>query len=459
MIWVVDDDPDVLFAAKLELARHFPSVETFQSPEGLLDRYRAEPPDVVLLDMNFSSHERSGREGLSVLEKLLAEDADAAVVLITAYAEVGAAVEAMKRGAVDFVEKPWDNQRLVATVQAASRLRRSRREASQLRTRHSALAEASSALDLSVVHRSPAMVEVLRLAERAGPTDANVLLLGENGTGKEVLARYLHHCSGRSPLVSVDLGAVQDALFESELFGHVEGAFTDAKKARAGRFQAAEGGTLFLDEVGNLPLHLQSKLLTALERRTVTPVGSDEPVSVNVRVLAATNLSAEELADPGRFRQDLLFRLNTVEIHLPPLRQRPEDIRPLVAHFLEEICRRYGKAPKTLSEQTYRALETHPWPGNVRALRHSVERAVILSAGPEVVPEDFALPPTALAAAARALPSTTSASLDGELNLERLERAAVQAALTKHGYNISHAAKELGITRAALYRRMEKHGL
>jgi len=302
------------------------------------------------------------------------------------------------------------------------------------------------------------MARVFSLIEKAGPTDANVLILGENGTGKELVARELHRRSLRSDkdMISVDLGAVAENLFESELFGHLKGAFTDARADRIGRIPTADGGTLFLDEIGNLPLHLQPKLLTALERRQVIPVGSNKPVPVDVRVIAATNLPPEQLHDERRFRQDLLFRLNTVEIELPPLRERPEDVPMLVRHYLDLYTRKYGKPARELPGDVAAALEIHDWPGNVRALRHATERAVILGDGDAFRLADFAI--SRRSADAAPVPKTI-ADQNADLNLDRAERQMVEAALRKHGYNISSAASELGLSRAALYRRMEKYGL
>jgi len=305
---------------------------------------------------------------------------------------------------------------------------------------------------------SPAMARIWSLIERAGPTEANVLILGENGTGKELVARELHRRSRRAGriMVSVDLGAVAANLFESELFGHVKGAFTDARGDRIGRMQAADQGTLFLDEIGNLPLHLQPKLLTALEQRQVVPVGANKPVPIDVRVIAATNCPPEQLGDESRFRQDLLFRLNTVEIDLPPLRERREDILPLAGHFIGQYARKYGKPARELPDEVGRALQGYDWPGNVRALRHACERAVILADGAAFTADDFSL--SRGLAPGRTAPAPTPAPRQ-DLNLDRAEKQMVEEALKKHSYNISLAAAELGLTRASLYRRMEKHGL
>ena len=452
---VIDDDEDVLLSARLLLRDMFRSVDTYQSPAEAVAAMADRLPDVILLDANFGRGETNSSEGLQWLGQILKVDPEAVVVMITAHGGVNIAVEAMKRGATDFVTKPWSNDRLLASVRTAASVHRSRQQASDSDRRQSAPAPAA---DYAFLGRSPAMMRVFSLIEKAAPTDANVLVLGENGTGKELIARELHRRSLRAQgvLVSVDLGAVAENLFESELFGHIKGAFTDARSDRVGRFQAAEGGTLFLDEIGNLPLHLQPKILTALERRQVIPVGANKPVPIDVRVVAATNMASEQLSDERTFRQDLLFRLNTVEIELPPLRERREDILMLVRHFLAHYAARYGKPERELPADVAQALEAHDWPGNVRALRHATERAVILSDGDAFTIEDFSLPRRSVQAAP--IPAQLR-PLGDDLNLDRAERQMVEAALKKHGYNISSAATELGLSRAALYRRMEKYGL
>jgi len=449
-ILVVDDDEDILTAAALLLRQLFGEVLTTTEPEAALRLVAEARPEVVLLDANFARGATDASEGLGLLGRFLAVDRDLAIVMITAHAGVQVAVEAMKRGATDFVSKPWSNEKLLASVRNAAMLRASRHSGAVMD--QAQVAEAPSAM----IGTSPAMARIRSLIARAAPTDANVLLLGENGTGKELAARSLHEQSRRAgPMVTVDLGAIAAELIDSELFGHVKGAFTDARATRQGRIEAANGGTLFLDEIGNLPLHLQPKLLTALEQRRVTPVGANQAVPVDIRVIAATNMTAAMLRDPRHFRQDLLFRLNTLEIELPPLRERREDLPQLADRFLALYADRYGRAMPVLSEPARAALAAHDWPGNVRALRHAVERAVIL--GGEVLgAEDFALSP----APARIAPEAVVApERPDDLNLERVERRLVEAALKKHGYNISAASAELGLSRAALYRRMEKHGL
>ncbi len=457
---IIDDDPDILLSARLLLRDMFSDVATFQSPDDAVAAMEEELPDVVLLDANFGRGATNAAEGFHWLSEILRRDPEAVVVMITAHAGVQVAVEAMKRGATDFVSKPWSNERLLATVRTAAALRNSRQEADTERKRSAVIAAPAQGGETPLLGRSPGMARVWSLIERAGPTDANVLMLGENGTGKELAARELHRRSRRADrvLVTVDLGALTENLFESELFGHVKGAFTDAKADRIGRMQAADGGTLFLDEIGNLPLHLQPKLLTALEQRQVIPVGANKPVPIDVRVIAATNCPADQLADENRFRQDLLFRLNTVEIELPPLRERRADILLLIEHFVALYSKKYGKPVRDIPPHVATALESYDWPGNVRALRHAAERAVILTDGDAFSPEDFSLSRSPTMRAAAAAVASVPAARD-DLNLERAEKQIVEEALKKHAYNISLAAQELGLTRASLYRRMEKHGL
>jgi DNA-binding NtrC family response regulator len=455
---VVDDDPDILLSARLLLRDLFREVATFQAPEEALAAMDGDPPDVILLDANFGRGATNAAEGFHWLGEILKRDPEAVVVMITAHGGVQTAVEAMKRGATDFVSKPWSNERLLATVRTAAALRNSREEAVTERRRAEAIAAPAAGGETPLLGKSPGIARIFSLIDRAAPTEANVLILGENGTGKELVARELHGRSRRADrvFVSVDLGAVAPNLFESELFGHVKGAFTDARGDRVGRLQAADGGTLFLDEVGNLPLHLQPKLLTALEQRQVIPVGANKPVAIDVRVIAATNLPTEQLGDESRFRQDLLFRLNTVEIELPPLRDRRDDIPLLIEHFVALYSKKYGKPQRAVPPEVAAALKAYDWPGNVRALRHAAERAVILAAAEAFTVEDFSL---SRSAAAKLPVPPPGAAPGHDLNLERAERHMVEQALKKHAYNISLAAQELGLTRASLYRRMDKHGL
>jgi DNA-binding NtrC family response regulator len=451
-ILVVDDEEDILVAARLLLKRHFTSVQTVSDPSRLPDLARQGAFDVLLLDMNFTIGVDDGTEGLKWLSEVLAIDPQAVVVLVTAHSGVELAVQAMKQGAADFVTKPWENERLVATLFAAVNLRRSRLETVELRKRNRGLA-AATRTDIEMIGTSRAALQVFDTIRRAAPTDANVLILGENGTGKELVAREIHRHSQRADdvFLRVDLGALSPQLFESELFGHRRGAFTDAREDRIGLFRAATGGTLFLDEIGNVPLHLQSKLLTALERREVVPVGADKPEPIDVRLISATNLPEEHLADADRFRQDLFYRINTVEIRLPPLRGRREDIPLLLEYFIAIYAQKYNIGVKRLSAAALDELTAHTWPGNVRELRHAVERAVILSDGAIFEADDFSL--TAPRADA---PIGQSADVS---RLDAVERGAIAQALSEAQGNISRAAVTLGLTRASLYRRKTKYGL
>ena len=449
---IVDDDEDILIAARLALRGLFRELITVSSPERAIAATAGRQPDVILLDANFARGATDAREGLALLDRLLTSDPEAIVVMITAHAGVNVAVEAMKRGATDFVSKPWENERLVQTVRTAAALRRSRAAADGPSPTPTSPGPARGPSPL--IGNAPSMARVHSLIARAAPTEANVLVLGENGTGKELVARALHQQSLRADreMVTVDLGAIATELIDSELFGHVKGAFTDARTDRVGRIQAADGGTLFLDEIGNLPLHLQPKLLTVLEQRRVTPVGANKAVPVDIRVIAATNMTPAMLRDERHFRQDLLFRLNTVEIDLPPLRDRREDVPALIDHYLDHYAERYKRPRPAVSPDALAALVAYDWPGNVRALRHAVERAVILAGDGPLGADAFPIAPVAA-------PRVTAEPVQDDLNLDRVERRLVEEALKKHGYNISLAAQDLGLSRAALYRRMEKHGL
>jgi DNA-binding NtrC family response regulator len=416
---------------------------TLQNPDhlvGTLDRF---VPDAILLDMNFAPGERTGREGLDWLGRLRVAVPTASVVLMTAFGGVSLAVEALKNGAVDFVLKPWQNDKLVATLSAAVAL-------SKARARTDILISESAPPKGELIGSAVALRQVFDIINRAAPTDANVLVLGESGTGKELTAREIHRLSrrAREPFVSVDLGAVPDSLFESELFGHKRGAFTGADADRAGRIVAANRGTLFLDEIGNLPLHLQRKLLTVLERREVVAVGAVNPTPIDIRLITATNRSSSELEDEGVLRQDLLFRIRTVEITLPPLRRRAEDIPALLEHFLSIYARKYDVPRRKISADALALLEKYAWPGNVRELRHAVERATILANSDRLLPEDFPF--------AHQRPGLTLDSAE-DLDLERTERRTIERALKLYDGNISQAAAALGLTRPALYRRLSKH--
>lgn len=492
-ILIVDDDEDILIAGKLLLSRKFTHVATCNRPEHIPDFLKQQRFDAILLDMNFNPGESDGKQGFYWLNKIIALQPDSSIIMITAHGGVDVAVEAMKLGATDFIAKPWQNEKVIATLSTAVQLGRVKSEAQLLRQKNKILVQATyQSVEHDIIGSSDAINHIHALIAKAAPTDANVLILGENGTGKELFAKQIHKQSSRSDQVfmSVDLGAISESLFESELFGHKKGTFTGANQDRIGRLSAANGGTLFLDEIGNLPLHLQTKLLTVLEQRKVTPIGANTAIDIDVRVIAATNTRKEILTDERHFRQDLLFRLNTVELNLPALRERAEDIIPITKHFIHLYSKKYQKPIEQLSESAELALKSNPWSGNIRALRHAIERAIILCDSTVLTAEDFQLSPlnshqvavlntdrpdkvnegnandssvnignvNVGNTATSTLPLEQSAPI-GSYNLETIEKQTISQALKKYRYNISHTAKALGLTRAALYRRMEKHDL
>ena len=451
-ILVLDDDRDVLLAAQMYLKQHAAHVRTEQDPRNIPSLMKESEFDIILLDMNFTRDVSSGQEGFTWLDKILTIDPQAVVVLITAYGDVEMAVRAIKAGAADFVLKPWQNEKLLGTLSAAMSIRQSRKQVEQLRSRQQHLGEELDHHFQGFVGNAPAMRGVFAKIQKVAKTDANVLILGENGTGKELVAREIHRQSLRSGevFITVDMGSLNAELFESELFGHVKGAFTDANADRAGRFETASGGTLFLDEIGNLPLSLQTKLLAVLQNREVTRIGSNRVTPIDIRLISATNQPINAMVEERRFRQDLLYRINTVEIHLPPLRERTDDIPLLVQHFLDQYTRRYHRPEMTVPASTLDSLVRYPWPGNVRELEHAVERAIILSEGDAPHPADFFV---AAGYGAQDEESSIGTKLDA------VEKTVIQKALAKCGGNITQAAKELGLTRTALYRRLEKYGL
>ena len=446
-VLVADDQQDVLEALKLLLKGEGFEVETAASPRAVLAAIEARDFDALLVDMNYTRDTTSGAEGLDLLSRIQGLESAPPVVVMTAWGSIDGAVEAMRRGARDYVEKPWDNRRLLATLRTQVELGRALRKSRRLEIENSTLRKEGLP---ELIAESPAMQPVLRLMERVGPSDANVLILGEHGTGKEVVARWLHASSPRAerPMIAVNLGGIPDGLFESELFGHVRGAFTDAKADRVGRFELAEGGTLFLDEVANLPLAQQAKLLRVLETGEFERVGASRARRADVRVIAATNADIHGEVKAGRFREDLLFRLNTVEIRLPPLRERRPDVPLLATHFLRRYAARYRKAGDGFGPDAMELLLRHPWPGNVRELDHAVERGVLMAEGGMVRARDFGLSGGADGAGA----------LD-QMSLEDVERVLIQKALTRAAGNVSEAAKALGLSRSALYRRLKRHGL
>jgi DNA-binding NtrC family response regulator len=451
-ILAVDDNEDILFALKLLLKQHVETIETLNSPEQLPGVLKKELYDVILLDMNFTKDAISGQEGFYWLEKILEIDPKAVVVFITAYGDAEKAVRAIKSGATDFILKPWQNEKLLATISSSVKLRRSRMEADTLRTRQKSITAVYDQPFQDFIGSSQEMQRVFATIQKVGQTDANVLILGENGTGKELVARALHRNSARKDevFISVDLGSIAETLFESELFGHEKGAFTDAKGEKQGRFEIASGGTLFLDEIGNLSLPLQSKLLTVIERREVTRVGANKPMPIDVRLICATNNDLYDMVSRGAFRQDLLYRINTVEIHLPPLRDRIDDIPLLANHFLKLYSKKYKKSIRSISGAGIKKLNQYSWPGNVRELQHALERAIIMSEGDQLEPDDFLL--------STPLKKNEDLGLT-TYNLDEVEKTIISKVLKQAQGNITLAATELGLTRTSLYRRMEKYDL
>ena len=444
---VADDDSAILEALRLLLRGEGFTVETATSPGGVLAAVESRDFDALLIDMNYTRDTTGGIEGLDLLSRLQRLDGTLPVLVMTAWGSIEGAVEAMRRGARDYIEKPWDNARLLRQLRTQIELGRALRTSQRLESENRTLRRDGTP---ELVATSPAMQPVLRLMERVGPSDANALITGEHGTGKEVVARWLHAAStrGSRPLVTVNLSGLAEGVFESELFGHMRGAFTDAKTDRVGRFELADAGTLFLDEIANLTMAQQSKLLRVLQTGELERVGSSKTRRVDVRVLSATNADLGNEVQAGRFREDLLFRINTIEIKLPPLRERREDIPLLAAHFLGEYAARYRKPVAKFHPDAMQALLIYGWPGNVRELAHALERAVLLAEGDTVRPIDLNLRP----------PGDGPARLE-DLSLEEVERVLIQKALGRSDGNVSAAAKALGLSRSALYRRLQRHGL
>lgn len=452
-ILLVDDDQDVLYTAKVLLKHYFTQVVTESSPVEIFKHLKKTPPDVLLLDMNFASGDTSGKDGIRFLQRVRKEAPTVKVVMHTAYGDIDLAVEAMKEGATDFITKPWEREKFLATLTTVFQLSKKERELEALKSREATLRKDLEQPFGQIISKSREMQPVFDTITKVAATEANVLVLGENGTGKELVARELHRQSNRceQPFIKVDLGALSGSLFESELFGHVKGAFTDAKEARAGRLEVANGGTLFLDEIGNLPQELQVKLLSVLQNREVTRIGANSPTPIDVRLVCATNADLYGMVEAGNFRQDLLYRINTVEVGLPPLRERLDDVPLLAKHFLKTFTKKYQKEHLSLSTAVVDHLKTHHWPGNVRELQHALERAVILSDHESLGPEDFVF--------------SHRRGVDGDVvtgatvNLEAVERETIRKAIQKNDGNLSHAAKELGMGRSTLYRKMKKYDL
>ena len=449
-ILIIDDNEDVLFALNLLLEPYVEQIRVTTQPERIEHFMESYVPDVILLDMNFRRDAISGQEGFFWLEKIKKTDPDAVVLFITAYADTEKAVRAIKAGATDFIPKPWEKEKLLATLSAALKLRESRSEVRSLKRQVAAL-ESSENDGFEIIGESNAMQEIFTTIEKLRDTDANILILGENGTGKDLVARALYHHSPRNNqvFVGIDLGSIPEQLFESELFGYEKGAFTDARRDKPGRMEVATGGTLFLDEIGNLSMPMQAKLLTAIEKQQITRLGATRPISIDVRLISATNMNIHAMVGQGTFRQDLLYRINTIELHIPPLRERGNDIQLLADYFLARYARKYKKEIRGLSRDARSKLQNYSWPGNVRELQHAIERAVILSDGTMLRPENFMLQPTV---------SNKTADLE-ELNLSILEKEAIERALRRAEGNVTRAAELLGITRFALYRNLDKLGL
>lgn len=449
-ILIIDDNQDILLALNLLLEPYVDQIRVSADPEKIEHFMKTFGPDVILLDMNFHRDASSGQEGFFWLDKIKKTDPDAVVVFITAYADMGKAVQAIKSGAADFIPKPWEKEKLLATISSGIALRQSRAQVEELRQQLTLLSTPDEN-GVRIIGDSEAMQSVFDMIEKLQDTNANILITGENGTGKDLIAHAIYKNSPRADRIftSIDLGSIPEQLFESELFGYEKGAFTDAKRDKPGRLEIARGGTLFLDEIGNLSLNMQAKLLTAIEKRQISRLGSTRVINTDVRIISATNANLREMIRDGLFRQDLLYRINTIEIHIPPLRERGNDIFLLTEYFLEKSSRKYNKRFGKLSKEVKHKLQTYAWPGNVRELEHAVERAVILSNGNTLRTEDFMLTPQ---------PKTKKVLFE-ELNLEKLEKEAVEAALKRADGNVSRAAELLGITRYALYRKMEKLGI
>lgn len=449
-ILVIDDDPDVLHTARIVLKPHFANITVESNPEQINYLINHNRYDVILLDMNYTVGATSGKEGLFWLKNIMTKNPTQQVIMMTAYGDIKLAVESMKTGAADFVVKPWENEKLQATVHAAYNHSQSKKEVEELKSRNSSLNKLLTSTEEAIIGHSEPMRKIFSTVDKVAGTDANVLILGDNGTGKEMIARSIHSKSDRSTnvFIKVDLGAVSENLFESELFGHVKGAFTDAREERAGRFELAHGGTLFLDEIGNLSLPMQAKLLTAIQHKEIVKVGGNVPIPINCRIVAATNSNLLRMVAEGKFREDLLYRINTVEVYVPRLRDRVEDIPLLAEHFLNIYAQKYRKTSLSINKRAMEYLCKHSWPGNIRELQHAIERAVIMADDNVLSQDSFLLTDQ------RA--STTSGD---SINMDEVEKNTIEKAIAKNKGNISKAAKELGLGRTTIYRKMDKYGI
>jgi len=448
---IVDDNPAVLTALSQLLEDEMDKVIGIKSPEFIPGIMETREIDLFIMDMNFSRGATDGQEGIDWLKRILQGDPDAVVLMITAYGELELAIEAMKSGATDFISKPWDNEKLIATVRSGCMLRESRKKIRQLKSKQDHLSHCIESFQEKLYGRSSQMMQVKETIRKVAPSDSNVLVLGENGTGKELIAREIHNQSGRAGevFIHVDLGSISQTLFESELFGHTRGAFTDARTDKPGRIEIASGGTLFLDEIGNLPWEMQSKLLNVLQNREIYRIGSNKPLEADFRLICATNQDLREMIALKRFREDLYYRINTIELVSPPLRDRGEDILDLAEHFLEKYSTKHQKPGLTLSPDALDMIRNHAWPGNVRQLQHSMERAVLMSEGSKVDPGDI-FPEAHKQGAQRESRRPT---------LAELEMATIRDSIRRNGGNLSKAARELGVARSTLYNKIKTYGI
>ena len=446
-ILVVDDSKNVLMALEMLLSQEFDKVQCISGPNLLISELHANQYNLVLLDMNFKSGVNTGNEGIYWLQRIRESHPDISIVMITAYGDVELAVKALKAGATDFVLKPWDNTKLLATVRSAIQLNISRKEIKDLRQKEKILKESINREEKSIIGTSPEFMNVLKTVEKVAGTDTSILITGENGTGKELIARRIHRLSNRNQelMVTVDMGAISESLFESELFGHVKGSFTDARENRTGKFELASKGTLFLDEIANLPPGSQMKLLAALQNREVTPVGSNIPLTVDIRLISATNRNLHEMVEKGLFREDLLYRINTIQIEIPPLRSRKKDIPVMAEYFLKKYSEKYNKAPISITGQAIEKFMKYAWPGNIRELEHTIEKAVILSESGSLKVSDFFTGST-----------TEVKTWEAPVKLEEMEEKMITMAIQSNSGNIKAAARQLGITRQTLYNKMKK---
>jgi len=448
-ILIVDDSKSILSALEILLCPHFQTITTLSDPNQIPTELRRKEYNLVILDMNFNAGINTGNEGIYWLGRIKETNPEISVVMITAYGDVELTVKALKQGATDFFLKPWDNNKLLATLQSAIQLNWSKKEVNQLREKEKGLKSEINREQKFIVGSSPQLVQVLNLVRKVAKTDANILITGENGTGKELIAQEIHRISERSQevMVNVDMGAITETLFESELFGHVKGAFTDARENRPGKFEVADKGTLFLDEIGNLSFHLQAKLLAAIQNRRISRIGSNQMVPIDIRLICATNKNLESMVQEGLFREDLLYRINTIQIEVPPLRERGNDVLVLADFFLKKYSSKYSKPGLRINQQAQDKLQKYSWPGNIRELQHTIEKAVILSEGNVLKPEDFFIRP---------LVSSKQGKMD--LTLSDMETRMINHAIEKHNGNLSAAADQLGITRQTLYNKIKKSG-